>query len=165
MKKTDLSLNSLAKLRADLDLAAAYVAAAGNAATEKQKAKVERLTAELKRVRPLVLKANADRFPAHVLAAWLADDKAAMISEKTDQVKAAAEKHAAAVAAYPALAAADTAARAAYHAAGGFNRAPAELVNAERAARNEREHGERMINSTAAMLRRRERELNALRNA
>lgn len=91
--------------------------------------------------------------------------KADMITAKLNQVNAAAEKHAAALAAYPALAEADTAARAALHAAGGFNRAPADLVSAERAARNEREHGERMINSTAAMLRRRYREFNAIRTA
>lgn len=88
-----------------------------------------------------------------------------MISAKLNQVNAAAEKHAAARAAYPALAAADTAARAALHAAGGFNRAPAEIVNAERAARYNREHGEKMINSTGATLRRRLREFDALRAA
>jgi len=70
--KTDLSLHSLAKLRAKADLAAAFVKAAGNGATEKQKAKAARLAAELATLRPLVIKANAHRFPADVVAAWLA---------------------------------------------------------------------------------------------
>ena len=87
------------------------------------------------------------------------------ITVKLNQVNAAAEKHAAALVAYPALAAADTAARAALHAAGGFNRAPAELINAERAARYNREHAEKVINSTAAIVRRREKEFHALRAA
>jgi hypothetical protein len=39
------------------------------------------------------------------------------------------------------------------------------LINAERAARAAREHGEKVVNSTAAMIRRREREFNALRSA
>jgi hypothetical protein len=91
--------------------------------------------------------------------------KAGLITAKLNQVNAAAEKHAAALAAYPALAAADNAARAAYHAAGGFNRAPAELIAAERAARAAREHGEKVVNSTAAMVRRREREFHVLRSA
>lgn len=91
--------------------------------------------------------------------------KADLITVKLNQVNAAAEKHAAALVAYPALAAADTAARAALHAAGGFNRAPADIVNAERAARYNREAGERSINSTGAMVRRREREFHKLRNS
>lgn len=70
---TDLSLQSLAKLRAKADLAAAFVKAAGNGATEKQKANAAALAAEVKRVRPLVLKANAHRFPSDVIAAWIAD--------------------------------------------------------------------------------------------
>ena len=88
--------------------------------------------------------------------------KSGLISAKLNQVNAAAEKHAAALVAYPALAAADTAARAALHAAGGFNRAPADIVNAERAARYNREAGERSINSTGAMVRRREREFHKI---
>ena len=88
-----------------------------------------------------------------------------MITAKLNQVNAAAEKHAAALAAYPALAAADTAARAALHAAGGFNRAAPEVVNAERAARYNREAGEKAINSTGAIVRRRLREFNVLRAA
>lgn len=91
--------------------------------------------------------------------------KADLITAKLNQVNAAAEKHAAALMAYPALAAADTAARAACRAAGGFNRAPVELINAERAARAAREHGEKVVNSTAAHVRRREREFHALRTA
>jgi len=91
--------------------------------------------------------------------------KAELISTKLNQVNAAAEKHAAALAAYPALAAADNAARAAYRAAGGFNRATAELIAAERAARAAREHGEKVVNSTAAMVRRRVKEFNALNHA
>jgi hypothetical protein len=91
--------------------------------------------------------------------------KADLITAKLNQVNAAAEKHAAALVAYPALAAADNAARAAYLAAGGFNRAPVELINAERAARAAREHGEKVLNSSAAMVRRREREFHALRSA
>lgn len=91
--------------------------------------------------------------------------KADLITAKLNQVNAAAEKHAAALMAYPALAAADTAARAAVRAAGGFNRAPVELINAERAARAAREHGEKVVNSTAAHVRRREREFHALRTA
>lgn len=71
--KTDLSLQSLAKLRAKADLAAAFVNAAGSGATEKQKANAAWLAAEVKRIRPLVIKANAHRFPADVVAAWLAD--------------------------------------------------------------------------------------------
>jgi arginine/lysine/ornithine decarboxylase len=91
--------------------------------------------------------------------------KADMITVKLNQVNAAAEKHAAALAAYPAFAAADTAARAALHAAGGFNRAAPEVVNAERAARYNREAGEKAINSTGAIVRRRLREFNVLRAA
>ena len=91
--------------------------------------------------------------------------KSDMITTKLNQVNAAAEKHAAALAAYPALAATDTAARAAYHAAGGFNRAPAEIVNAERAARYNREAGEKAINYTGAIVRRREREFHKLLNS
>ena len=72
MSTHDLSLHSLAKLKAKADLAAAFLKAAGDRATEKQKANAAWLAAEVKRIRPLVLKANADRFPADVLAAWLA---------------------------------------------------------------------------------------------
>ena len=91
--------------------------------------------------------------------------KADMITAKLNQVNAAAEKHAAALAAYPALAATDTAARAALYAAGGFNRAPAEIINAERAARYNREAGEKAINSTGGIVRRRLREFNAIQTA
>jgi hypothetical protein len=89
--------------------------------------------------------------------------KADLITAKLNQVNAAAEKHAAALAAYPALAAADNAARAAYLAAGGFGRASDDLISAKRAALAAREHGDKLINSTAAMVRRREREFHALR--
>lgn len=68
-----LSLTTLAKLRAKADLAAAFLKAAGEGATEKQKANAAWLAAEVKRVRPLVLTENADRFPSDVIAAWLAD--------------------------------------------------------------------------------------------
>ncbi len=91
--------------------------------------------------------------------------KSEKINVKLNQVNAAAEKHAAALVAYPALAAADNAPRAALHAAGGFNRAPAELIAAERAARYNRVHAEKVLNSTAAIVRRREKEFHALRAA
>ena len=68
----DLSLHALAKLRAKADLAAALVANAGEKATEKQKAKAAALAAEVARMRPLILRANAHRFPADVLASWIA---------------------------------------------------------------------------------------------
>ncbi len=91
--------------------------------------------------------------------------KAGLITVKLNQVNAAVEKHAAALMAYPALAAADTAARAAVRAAGGFNRAPVELINAARDAQAAREAGEKSINYTAAHVRRREREFHILNRA
>jgi hypothetical protein len=70
---TDLSLSNLSKLRGKRDFAVAIVQHAGANATAKQKEKAERLTTEFAALRPLVIKANAYRFPADVVAEWLAN--------------------------------------------------------------------------------------------
>lgn len=74
MRNTDqsLTLNNLARLRGRADLSNAIVVAAGDQATNAQKETANFWSSELSRLRPLILKANADRFPADVIASWIA---------------------------------------------------------------------------------------------
>lgn len=70
--KPNLTLHELARLTGRADLLAAYAAAPD--ATPAVKAKATEAADRLAVMRPLILKANADRFPADVLALWLNRD-------------------------------------------------------------------------------------------
>ena len=73
MKNTDksLTLQNLARILALADYSNAIVQHQGDKATEKEKAKAAFWTSEVKILRPMILKANAHRFPANVIAEWL----------------------------------------------------------------------------------------------
>jgi hypothetical protein len=66
-----LTLNNLARLRGLADRSYAIVVAAGDKATKAQRETARFWSSELFRLRPSIIKANADRFPADVIDNWI----------------------------------------------------------------------------------------------
>ena len=68
---TELTLNNLQTLRFKVGHTQAIVDLAGDKATANQKANAAKWKSEFERLYPLIIKANAHRFPADVVAGWL----------------------------------------------------------------------------------------------
>jgi len=68
---TELTLINLQTLRVKVGHTQAILQLAGDNVTEKQKANAAKWKAEFERLYPLIIKANAHRFPADVVADWL----------------------------------------------------------------------------------------------